>query len=56
MDRAKLGAKRSIPTGARGVQLGVKVSGANTYDTKLLKATLGRPPIHSPQPTARRHQ
>ena len=42
-------------TDARGVPLGVAVSGANTHDTKLLKATFDSMPIHRPQPK-KRHQ
>lgn len=55
-DRGKLGVKRSVLTDARGVPLGVAVSGANTHDIKLLKATLDSVPIHRPQPTPHRHQ
>jgi transposase len=55
-DRGKLGTKRSILTDRRGVPLGVKVSGANTHDIKLLKATFDSIPIHRPQPTPHRHQ
>ena len=54
-DRGKLGTKRSVLTDARGVALGVAVSGANTHDIKLLKATFDSVPIHRPQPTTR-HQ
>lgn len=43
-------------TDARGVPLGVVVSGANTHDIRLLKATLDSVPIHRPQPTPYRHQ
>ena len=53
-DRGKLGTKRSVLTDARGVPLGVAVSGANTHDIKLLKATFDSVPIHRPQPTTRR--
>jgi len=35
--------------------LGVAVSGANTHDIKLLKATFDSIPVHRPQPTVR-HQ
>jgi putative transposase len=55
-DRGKLGTKRSILTDGRGVPLGVEVSGANTHDVKLLKATFESVPIHRPQPTIRRYQ
>jgi putative transposase len=55
-DRGKLGTKRSVLTDGRGVPLGVEVSGANTHDVKLLKATFDSAPIHRPQPTPRRHQ
>jgi len=52
-DRGKLGTKRSVLTDARGVPLGVEISGANTHDIKLLKATFDSMPIHRPQPTTR---
>lgn len=55
-DRGKLGTKRSVLTDQRGVPLGVAVSGANTHDVKLLKATFDSVPIKRPQPTGRRHQ
>ena len=55
-DRGKLGTKRSVLTDGRGVPLGVAVSGANTHDIKLLKATFDSVPVHRPQPTPRRHQ
>jgi putative transposase len=45
-----------VLTDGRGVPLGVDVSGANTHDIRLLKATFDSVPIHRPQPTARRHQ
>ncbi|QDT67797.1 Transposase DDE domain protein [Planctomycetes bacterium MalM25] len=48
--------KRSVLTDARGVPLGVAVSGANTHDIRLLKATLDSVPIPRPQPTRHRHQ
>jgi len=54
-DRGKLGTKRSVLTDARGVPLGVVVSGANTHDIQLLKATFNSLPIKRPQPTSR-HQ
>ena len=53
-DRGKLGTKRSVLTDARGVPLGVEVSGANTHDIKLLKATFDSMPVRRPQPTTRR--
>lgn len=43
-------------TDGRGVALGVEVSGANTHDIQLLKATFDSAPIYRPQPTRRRHQ
>ena len=55
-DRGKLGTKRSVLTDRRGVPLGVAVSGANTHDIQLLKATLDSVPVHRPQPMPRRHQ
>lgn len=55
-DRGKLGVKRSVLTDARGVALGVAVSGANTHDIRLLEATFQSVLIHRPQPTSRRHQ
>ncbi|ADB15575.1 transposase IS4 family protein [Pirellula staleyi DSM 6068] len=39
-DRAKLGTKRSLMTDARGIPVGLAVSGANTHDSRLLQATL----------------
>ena len=54
-DRGKLGTKRSVLTDARGIPLGVAVSGANTHDIKLLQSTFDSVPIHRPQPTTR-HQ
>lgn len=36
--------------------LGVEVSGANTHDIKLLRATLDNSPIQRPKPTRRKRQ
>lgn len=54
-DRGKLGTKRSVLTDARGVPLGVEVSGANTHDVKLIEAIFNSVPVKRPQPTAKRH-
>ena len=43
-------------TDGRGVPLGVEVSGANTHDIRLLKATLDSSPIQRPKPTRRKKQ
>jgi putative transposase len=51
-----LGTKRSVLTDARGVPLGVEVSGANTHDVKLLVDTFNSVPVQRPQPTTHRHQ
>ena len=55
-DRGKLGTKRSVLTDARGVPLGVEVSGANTHDIKLIEETFNSVPVKRPQPTTKRHQ
>jgi len=55
-DRGKLGVKRSVLTDGCGVPLGVEVSGANTHDFKLLKATLDSTPIKRPKPAQRKKQ
>ena len=52
-DRGKLGTKRSVLTDARGVLLGLAVSGANTYDIRLLEASFDNQPFKRPQPTTR---
>ena len=44
-----MGTKRSILVDARGVPLSVAVSGANTHDTKLLRATLEAAPFVAPE-------
>ena len=53
-DRGKLGTKRSVLTDARGVPLGLSVSGANTHDVKLLQTTFDNLPVRRPQPTTRK--
>jgi putative transposase len=53
-DRGKLGVKRSVLTDARGVPLGIAISGANAHDTTLLRATLQSIPVPRPKPGSRR--
>jgi putative transposase len=55
-DRSKIGTKRSLWTDGNGIPLGVAVSGANTHDMKLVKATLESIPIARPAPTKRKPQ
>jgi putative transposase len=49
-DRGKLGTKRSLLVNDQGLPLGLVVSGANTPDGRLLKATLQAMPIERPDP------
>jgi putative transposase len=49
-DRGKTGTKRSLLVNEQGLPLGLVVSGANTPDGKLLKATLLAIPIERPDP------
>lgn len=51
VDRGKLGTKRSIPTEADGVPIGLAVAGANRHDKKLVIETLESIPIRRPRPT-----
>lgn len=55
-DRAKIGTKRSLLTDGQGVPLGIEVSGANTHDKRLVKATLKSIPIQRPEPTSKKPQ
>ncbi|QDU88934.1 Transposase DDE domain protein [Pirellulimonas nuda] len=56
-EKLRIVAARCQAHGAGGrLPLGVAVSGANTHDIKLLKATLDSVPISRPQPTRHRHQ
>ena len=48
--------KRSLLVEATGGPLAVVVSGANTHDTKLLRATLDAVVTERPQPTAEKAQ
>ncbi len=49
-DRGKPGTKRSLLTEAAGGPLAVTIVGANTHDTKALKATLEAIVVERPQP------
>jgi len=55
-DRGKIGTKRSLLTDGAGVPLGVVVSGANTHDKRLVKATLESVPIERPTATKKARQ
>ena len=50
-DRGKPGTKRSVLTEAAGGPLAVTIVGANTHDTKALRATLEAIVVERPQPT-----
>ena len=50
-DRAKSGVKRSLLVEGNGRPLAAAISGANTPDAKLLKATLEAVVVERPQPT-----
>ena len=50
-DRGKSGTKRSLLTDGAGVPLAVTVSGANTHDKRLVRATLEELPAERPDPT-----
>lgn len=49
-DRAKRGTKRSLLVDEHGMPLGLVVSGANTPDRQLLRATLTSGPAERPDP------
>lgn len=50
-DRGKPGTKRSLLTDGTGGPLAVTIVGANTHDTKVLKATLEAIVVERPQPS-----
>jgi transposase len=53
-DRGKMGTKRSLPTEANGVPVGLAVEGANRHDKEVAEATLEGIPVDRPEPTADR--
>jgi putative transposase len=55
-DRGKKGVKRSLLVEARGGPLAIVVGGANTHDSRLLRATLDAVVVERPQPTAEQPQ
>ena len=55
-DRAKSGVKKSLLVEGHGWPLAACISGANTPDTSLLKATLDAVVVARPMPTAEKPQ
>ena len=55
-DRGKAGVKRSVPTEASGVPVGLAVAGANRTDMKLVRETVESIPIKRPKPTRKHPQ
>ncbi len=50
-DRGELGRKRSLPTEANGIPVGLAVEGANRHDKEVAEATLESIPADRPEPT-----
>lgn len=55
-DRAKIGAKRSLLTEAKGIPIAIENDGANRHDVKLFESTINNIIVKRPKPTKKKQQ